>query len=72
MGVPLILIVGVVAIAIVVELFSEAIFDFDANTAYRSVFGKLDEMVAEIVRHGKEHCVCAGTPAESQARHGAR
>ena len=47
-GVPLILIVGVVVIAIVVELFGGAIFDFDVNTVYRNVFRKLDEMVAEM------------------------
>jgi hypothetical protein len=46
-GVPLILIVGVVAIAIVAELLGGIIFDFDVNTVYRNVFRKLDEMVAE-------------------------
>ena len=43
-GVPLILIVGVVVIAIVVELLGGVIFDFDVNTAYRSVFRKLEDM----------------------------
>ena len=47
-GVPLILIVCVVAIAIVVELLGGVIFDFDVNTGYRHVFRKLDEMVAEM------------------------
>jgi hypothetical protein len=47
-GVPLILIVCVVVTAIVVELLGGVIFDFDVNTAYRSVFRKLDEMVAEM------------------------
>ena len=47
-GVPLILIVCVVVMAIVVELLGGVIFDFDVNTAYRSVFRKLDEMVAEM------------------------
>jgi hypothetical protein len=47
-GVPLILIVGVLVIAIVVELLGGVIFDFDVNSAYRDVFRKLDEMVAEM------------------------
>jgi hypothetical protein len=47
-GVPLILIVGVVVIAIVVELLGGVIFDFDVSTVYRSVFRKVDEMVAEM------------------------
>jgi hypothetical protein len=47
-GVPLVVIAGVVAMAIVVELFGGVIFDFDVNTVYRSVFRKLDEMVAEM------------------------
>jgi hypothetical protein len=47
-GVPLILIVGVVMIAIVVDLLGGVIFDFDVNTVYRNVFRKLDEMVAEM------------------------
>ena len=47
-GVPLVLIVGVVAMAIVVELLGGVIFDFDVNTVYRSVFTKLDQMVAEM------------------------
>ena len=47
-GVPLILIVGVVVIAIAVELLGGAIFDFDVNTVYRRVFRKVDEMVAEM------------------------
>ncbi len=47
-GVPLILIVGVVAMAIVVELLGGVIFDFDVNTVYRNVFRKLDQMVAEM------------------------
>jgi hypothetical protein len=46
-GVPLILVVGVVTTAIVVELFGGVIFDFDVR-AYRNVFRKLDEMVAEM------------------------
>ena len=47
-GVPLILIVCVVVMAIVVELLGGVIFDFDVNTVYRSVFRKLDQMVAEM------------------------
>ena len=47
-GVPLILIGVVVAIAIVVDLFGGAIFDFDVSTVYRGVFRKLDQMVAEM------------------------
>ena len=47
-GVPLVLIAGVVAMAIVVELLGGIIFDFDVNTVYRGVFRKLDEMVAEM------------------------
>jgi uncharacterized membrane protein len=43
-----ILIAGVVMIAIVVDLLGGVIFDFDVNTAYRNVFRKLDEMVAEM------------------------
>jgi hypothetical protein len=47
-GVPLVVIAGVAAMAIVVELFGGVIFDFDVNTVYRIVFRKLDEMVAEM------------------------
>ena len=47
-GVPLVLIAGVVAMAIVVELLGGIIFDFDVNTVYRPVFTKLDQMVAEM------------------------
>jgi hypothetical protein len=47
-GVPLILIACVVVMAIVVELLGGIIFDFDVNTVYRSVFRKLDQMVAEM------------------------
>jgi hypothetical protein len=47
-GVPLVLIAGVAATAIVVDLLGGVIFDFDVNTVYRSVFGKLDQMVAEM------------------------
>ena len=47
-GVPLVLIAGVAAMAIVVELLGGIIFDFDVNTVYRSVFTKLDQMVAEM------------------------
>ena len=46
--VPLVLIAGVVATAIVVDLLGGVIFDFDVNTVYRSVFRKLDQMVAEM------------------------
>jgi hypothetical protein len=46
--VPLVLIAGVVAMAIVVELFGGVIFDGDVNTVSRSVFRQLDEMVAEM------------------------
>jgi hypothetical protein len=47
-GVPLVLIAGVVAAAIVVDLLGGVIFDFDVNSVYRSVFRKLDQMVAEM------------------------
>jgi hypothetical protein len=47
-GVPLILIVGVAAIALVLELLGGVIFDFDVGTVYRNVIGKVDEMVAEM------------------------
>jgi hypothetical protein len=47
-GVPLVLIVVVVAMTIVVDLFGGAIFDFDVKTVYRRVFEKLDQMIAEM------------------------
>ena len=47
-GVPLIVIAGVVAMTIVVELAGGKIFDFDINSLYRNVFRRLDEMVAEM------------------------
>ena len=47
-GVPLFLIVLVVAMAIVVDLFGGAIFDIDVSTVYRNVVRKLDQMVAEM------------------------
>lgn len=47
-GVPMVLIAGVVAMAIVIELVGGIIFDFDVNTVYRTVFAKLDQMVAEM------------------------
>jgi hypothetical protein len=47
-GIPLILIAGVVVMAIVVDVFGGAIFDFDVSTVYRNVFRKVDEMVAEM------------------------
>jgi hypothetical protein len=47
-GVPLVLIVVVVAMTIVVDLFGGLIFDFDVKTGYRRVFEKLDQMVAEM------------------------
>jgi hypothetical protein len=47
-GVPLILIVGVVVMAIVVDLLGGVIFDLDVNTVYRNVFRKLNQMVAEM------------------------
>jgi hypothetical protein len=47
-GVPLVLIAGVVATAILVDLLGGVIFDFDVKTVYRSVFRKLDQMVAEM------------------------
>jgi hypothetical protein len=47
-GIPLVLIAGVAAAAIVVDLLGGVIFDFDVDTVYRSVFRKLDEMVAEM------------------------
>jgi hypothetical protein len=47
-GVPLVLIVVVVAMAIVVDLFGGVIFDFDLSTVYRNVFEKLDQMVDEM------------------------
>jgi hypothetical protein len=47
-GVPLALIVVVVVMTIVVDLFGGIIFDFDVKTAYRRVFEKLDQMLAEM------------------------
>jgi hypothetical protein len=47
-GIPLILIAGVATAAIVVDLLGGVIFDFDVSTVYRSVFRKLDQMVAEM------------------------
>jgi hypothetical protein len=47
-GVPLVLIVVVVAMTLVVDLFGGVIFDFDVSTVYRNVFRKLDQMVAEM------------------------
>jgi hypothetical protein len=47
-GVPLVLIVVVVAMTVVVDLFGGVIFDFDVSTVYSNVFRKLDQMVAEM------------------------
>ena len=47
-GVPLVLIVAVVAMTMVVDLFGGVIFDFDVSTVYRNVFRKVDQMVAEM------------------------
>ena len=47
-GVPLVLIVGVVVTAIVVDLLGGVILDFDVNIVYRRVFRRLDQMVAEM------------------------
>jgi hypothetical protein len=47
-GVPLVLIVVVVAMAIVVDLLGGVIFDFDVSSVYRNAFKKLDDMVAEM------------------------
>ena len=47
-GVPLVLIVVVVAMTIVVDLLGGLIFDFDVSIVYRNVFRKLDEMVGEM------------------------
>jgi hypothetical protein len=47
-GVPLVLILAVVAMTIVVDLFGGVIFDFDVKTGYRRVFEKLDQMLAEM------------------------
>ena len=47
-GVPLVVIMVVVAITIVVDLLGGIIFDFDVSTVYRNVFRKLDQMVAEM------------------------
>lgn len=47
-GVPLVLIVVVVAMTIVVDLLGGRLFDLDVSTVYRNVFKKLDEMVAEM------------------------
>jgi hypothetical protein len=46
-GVPVVLIAGVVSVAIVLELAGGVIFDFDVR-AYRGLFRRLDEMVAEM------------------------
>ena len=47
-GIPLVLIVVVVAMTIVLDLFGGVIFDFDVKTGYHSVFRKLDQTVAEM------------------------
>ena len=47
-GVPLVLIAGVVATTILVDLLGGVLFDFDVNLVYRGVFRKLDQMVAEM------------------------
>jgi hypothetical protein len=47
-GIPLFLIVVVVAMTIAVDVFGGVIVDFDVSTAYRNVFKKLDQMVAEM------------------------
>lgn len=47
-GVPLFLIVVVVAMTIVVDLLGGVVFDLDVSTVYRNVFRKLDQMVAEM------------------------
>lgn len=47
-GVPLVLIVVVVAMTIVVDLCGGAIFDFDVRTGYGHVLRTLDQMVAEM------------------------
>lgn len=49
-GVPLVLIAGVVATAIVVDLPGGVIFDFDVNTVYSSVFRKLEVAEMEELR----------------------
>lgn len=41
-GLALVLIAGLVATAIVMHLLGGAIFDFDVNTVYRSMFRKQD------------------------------
>jgi hypothetical protein len=48
LGVPLILVLGVLVMAIVVDLLGGIIFDFDVSTVYRNVFRKLDEMISEM------------------------
>lgn len=47
-GIPLWLIAGIAATAVVIELLGGLIFDFDVNSVYRPIFRKLDEMVAEM------------------------
>ena len=47
-GVPLVLIVVIVAMTMVVDLCGGVLFDFDVSTTYRNVFRKLDQMVAEM------------------------
>ena len=47
-GVPLVVIVVVVAMTVLVDLCGGVIFDVDVRTVYRNVFTKLDQMVAEM------------------------
>lgn len=47
-GVPLVLILVVVAMTIVVDRLGGVIFDFDVSTVYRNVFRKLDQMIGEM------------------------
>jgi hypothetical protein len=47
-GVPLLLILAVLAMTALVDVFGGAIFDCDVSTVYRHVFRKLDQMVAEM------------------------
>ncbi len=47
-GIPLIVILPVVAMTIMVDLLGGIIFDFDVSTVYRRVFERLDQMLAEM------------------------
>jgi len=47
-GLPVVLVVGVLAITAAIAVLGGKIYDFDINLVYRPVFRKLDEMVADM------------------------